>query len=166
VTAAPPVNWFGRISVQGWLGGLSLAAVAAGPLVRGVSRLAGRPVRPLRRELRWPFAVFTAGSAWTVLGFGAYLARVTQLALNYSREPLTVIWGYRSVRALAAASVAGGALFALRVRDLVSAGESPARDRAERWRLASGAAGATGLLAFGSYWGILPLEPRSGDLGR
>jgi hypothetical protein len=160
------VGWFGRISVQGWLGALSLAAVSAGPLIRLARRAAGKSNRPLRAELRWPFAAFTGGSAWTVIGFAAYLARVGQLALNYRREPISVVWGYRAVRALAAGAVAGGALLALRVRDLAAAGQSPARDRAERWRLAVGAAGATGLLAFGSYWGILPLEPRTRTNGQ
>jgi hypothetical protein len=143
-----------------------MAAVAAGPIVWLARRAAGKPNRPLRPELRWPFAVFTAGSAWTVLGFVAYLARVTHLALNYRREPVTVVWGYRVVRALSAMSVAGGVLLAMRARDLAGAGISPTRSRGESWRLASGAAGAAGLLVFGSYWGLLPLEPRSPDTMR
>jgi dienelactone hydrolase len=163
VTPAPPVNWFGRISVQAWLGAASMAAVAAGPMVRLARRALRKPGRRLRPELRWPFAVYTGGSALTVLAFVAYVARVVHLAVGYRRETATVVWGYRAVRAAAALSVGGGALLALRWRDLAASGRPAARSRAEWWRLASGSLGAAGLLAFGSYWGILPLEPRGRD---
>jgi dienelactone hydrolase len=163
VTAAPPVNWFGRISVQGWIGAASAAAVGLSPVVRLARRAWGRPDRPLRAELRWPFAVFTGGSVVTVLSFAAYLARVIHLAVNYRREPLSVVWGYRAVQAAAAGSVAGGTLLALRTWDLAAAGQPLTHSRAQWWRLATGSAGAIGLLAFGSYWGIFPFEPSDRD---
>jgi hypothetical protein len=163
VTAPPPINWFGRVSVQAWLAAASMAAVAGAPMIRLARRAAGRTNQPLRPELRWPFTVFTAGSGVTVLGLAAYLARVVHLAVNYRREPFTVVWGYRAMRAAAAVSVGAGALFGLRLHDVTTSGQAAARNRAELWRLATGVAGATGLLAFVSYWGVIPLEPRIED---
>jgi dienelactone hydrolase len=163
VTAAPPVNWFGRISTQGWMGAASVAAVGMGPVIWAARRAVGRPRRPLRPELRWPFAVFTSGSVVTVASFAAYLARVIHLAVNYRHEPLSVVWGYRGVQAAAAGSVAGGALLALRTWDLAAAGQPLTSSRGQWWRLVMGSAGALGLLAFGSYWGLFPFEPRDRD---
>jgi dienelactone hydrolase len=160
VTPTPPVNWFGRLSVQGWFGAISLAGVAFGPLLQLLRRLAGRPAEKLRPELRWPFAVLTGGSAATVVGFAAYLARVVHLARNYRHERITVVWGYRGIQALAATSVAGGALLAMRLRGLAASGQPLANSRLEWLRVAAGATGAAGLLAFASYWGILPVESR------
>ncbi|MDR3202198.1 MAG: S9 family peptidase, partial [Bifidobacteriaceae bacterium] len=156
VIPTPKVSWFGRLTVQGGLAAAGFALVAAAPLARTAARLAGKRPGRLRPQLRVPFGLFAGGSAVTVAGFGAYLARVVQLSTSYRRDPVSVVWGYRAVRGVAATSVAGGILLVFRLRDLAKAGQAPARGRAERWRLWTGSLGGAGLLLFGSYWGILP----------
>ncbi|MDR0946108.1 MAG: hypothetical protein LBM66_08130 [Bifidobacteriaceae bacterium] len=164
----------GQLAVQALAGAAALGALgvpAAVGMARGARRLrgkrgeahdAGRPgsavmAPALPAGTAGPLAALAAGAAATWAAHGTYLKTAIAMSLDYRRDDRLITWGYRGVRALAAASA--GAAGWLLERCLRSG--RPARGA--RARLVLGAGGAGLLQALAAYWGATPRPEPPGD---
>jgi dienelactone hydrolase len=157
-TAAPVDHprWYanGDMLVRGLVA--ALVAVAAGPVLWLVAVAVRRRPRPVPPPLaRW-MAALALGVVVLLGGFGAYVYKVAQLALDYERNPVLVQGGWFALEVVAVTTAGVLVVSASRVLRAWRSTALHATGWISRITLLGVHGGSLGLLVVAAYWGLFP----------